>query len=139
MEQIERRGGVYYYGDKRCHNADDAYRCFRDEYNRSVGRAAYRRLSRLGSRKERVHEFGFVFDRDEPKMGYSNEKLNLILLGLVCGSYCWMSKSLPMDMSEEEQQRWFDIVLRKGSGLVRKSGKSIGSGRNDKRLKTRYR
>ena len=137
MEQITKVDGRYYYGDKLCSGPEDIYRRFRDDYNAGVGRAAYRRLSRLGSRKERVHEFGFVFDKpsDESEDRYS--RVRLTLLGLVCGAYCWIADCsyVPEDIFED----WIDAVFARGSGLVWKTGKSIGSGRKDKRLNVKYR
>jgi hypothetical protein len=139
MEQITRLDGVFYYGEIRCSCADDVYRRFRDDYHASLGRAAYRRLGRLGSRKERVHEFGFVFDGPSRK-GYCSDtcRLSLELLGLVCGSYCWIA-TVPQHMTDDEQSEWLDVVLSKGSGLIRKTGKGKGTGRRDRRSSIRYR
>lgn len=140
MEQITKKDGVFYYGGTRCNDAEDVYRRFRDGYHASLGRSAYRRLGRIGTRKERVHEFGFIFDEPVPRVGdILQGKLRLHLLGLVCGSYCWMTGELPQHMTDEEQLDWFDYVLSKGSGLTWKTGKAWGSGRSDKRLNTRYR
>ena len=140
MEQITKRNGVYYYGERRCSGADDVYRHFRDGYHASLGKAAYRRLGRLGSRRERVHEFGLVFDKPFPRMDTDRYgKLRLYLCGLVCGSYCWITDSIPQEMTEEEQMQWLDWALAKGSGGVWKSGKARGSGRKSRRLNTRYR
>lgn len=140
MEQITKRDGVFYYGERRCINADDVYRRFRDGYHASLGRASYRRLGRLGSRKERVHEFGLVFDRPFPRMDTDKYgKLRLMLFGLVCGSYCWITERIPQQMSEQEQLDWLEWALAKGSGGVWKTGKARGSGRKSKRLTARYR
>ena len=140
MEKITKRNGVYYYGERRCSGADDVYRHFRDGYHASLGRAAYRRLGRFGSRTERVHEFGFVFDGPVSRVdidGYG--KLRLSLIGLVCGSYCWIANEIPQEISEKMQMDWFDWVLSKGSGGVWKTGKAKGSGRKDRRLNKKYR
>lgn len=140
MEKIIKRDGIYYYGERRCSGADDVYRHFRDGYHASLGRAAYRRLGRLGSRTERVHEFGFVLDGPSSAVdtdGYG--KLRLTLLGLVCGSYCWIASEIPQEMTEAEQMSWIEWALTKGSGGVWKTGKAKGSGRKDRRINKRYR
>ena len=138
MEQITKIDGKYYYGNQVCTGPEDIYRRFRDDYNAGVGRAAYRRLSRLGSRKERVHEFGFVFDKPADKSKVQLDfRFRLSLLGLVCGSYCWIADCsfIPEDCFDE----WTDIILSKGSGLMWKTGKGVGTGRKDKRLNVKYR
>ena len=139
MEQIVKLDGIFYYGEQACDDADEVYRRFRDEYNAGVGRAAYKRLSRLGSRKERVHEFGFIFDMPK-EVPVGAERKTVTLLGLVAGSYCWMldGREIPGD-TEEAVGDWIDIAFQKGSGLISKTGKTKGSGRKSKRLRTRYR
>ena len=141
MEQVTKKDGVLYYGEQRCGTIDDVYRRFRDEYNSLVGRAAYKRLSRVGSRSERIHEFGFVFDTPSDKdKGLPWGKHTLKLLGLVCGSYIWdLDASRFPDMEEQELMSVLDSILEKGSKMMRKTGKTVGSGRNDKRLNKRYR
>lgn len=140
MEKITKRDGIYYYGERRCSGADDVYRHFRDGYHASLGRAAYRRLGRLGSRTERVHEFGFVLDRPSSRVDADGHgKLRLTLLGLVCGSYCWIASEIPQEMTEAEQMSWIEWALTKGSGGVWKTGKAKGSGRKDRRINRRYR
>jgi hypothetical protein len=139
MEKITKIDGVFYYGAKRCYDADDVYRRFRDEYNAGFGRAAYRWLSRFGSRKERIHEFGFIFD-GEAQVQMDIKPVTVTLLGLVAGSYCWMlDGGVVAGTTDEEIQRWIDAVFEKGSRLLHKTGRKKGFGRNSKRLRTRYR
>jgi len=138
MEQIAKIDDRYYYGNKLCSGPDDVYRRFRNDYNAATGRAAYSRLSRILQRTERVHEFGFVFSYPVANPGPAFEdKLKLTLLGLVCGSYCWIAdcRQIPEEIVED----WIDWALRKGSEEYRKTGKGIGTGRKDKRLNKRYR
>ena len=72
MEKIEKRDDVFYYGERRCVTADAAYRLFRDEYHKSLGKRVYKRLERYGARTERIHGFGIDFTQE-----YSDE-LDLI-------------------------------------------------------------
>lgn len=122
MEQIVKIDGKLYYGKVECHDADDVYSRFRDEYNASVGRVAFKRLSRLGSRKERVHGGGFYFKRERvnPHLHYATVPVRL--MGLVCGSYCWMlgSWDLPRTVDDENFEQWFDWAFSKNSGALRK-------------------
>lgn len=120
MEQIVVRDGRWLYGDRVCDGPDGAYRLFRDEWNASVGRVAFRRLNRLGSRRERVHGHGFVFsgewDRPEVRCVVTAR-----LLGLVCGSYCRIAGCgcVPDGLDDESVYRWLDAVFECGSGLLR--------------------
>ena len=138
MEQITKIDGEFYYGDRLCTGPEDVYCRFRNDYNVATGRAAHRRLSRILRRTERVHEFGFVFS--EPVYGtgvHLEKRLRLDLMGLVCGSYCWMMDCTSMPDIEEVE--WLDWVLQKGSKAIYKTGRRRGSGRRSARLKTRYR
>lgn len=139
MEQITRKDGVIYYGSKKCSSADEAYILFRSEYHESLGRVAYKRLNRLGSRRERVHGFGFVFD--EPRRSPEHvERVPMYLLGIVAGSYCRMlDGSYIPDGTDEEIEAWVNRVFEKGSGLTYLIGTRQKTGRTSKRLKTRYR
>ena len=143
MEQITKRDGLFYYGERKCLCADDAYCRFRDDYHRSLGRRAYERLNRIGQREERVHGYGFVFKSKMDCGGMDrggNGKTPVRLLGIVAGAYCrgvgaW---DIPCE-SEEEFERWFDWAFSKGSGALRLVGRNDKAGRTSKRLKTRYR
>ena len=141
MEQITKIDGEFYYGDRLCTGPEDVYCRFRNDYNAATARAAYRRLSRILRRTERVHEFGFIFSQPADSPGIRCERrVQLTLMGLVCGSYCWMMDCTPLpDMDEDEEDMWLDGVLQKGSRAVYKTGKRRGSGRRSSRLKTRYR
>ena len=141
MEQITRRNGVYYYGECRCVDVDDAYGRFRAEYHASVGRDAFRRLDRLGQRTERIHGFGFRFPDTVPSASslVEGRRVPYIILGLVGICYCrsvgvWDLQNL----SDEQFEQWFDWAFSYGSGGLRQIGKKAGTGRNSKRLKTRY-
>jgi hypothetical protein len=139
MEKIERRDGVIYYGSKKCSSADEAYLLFRSSYHESIGRTAYLRLNRLGSRKERVHGFGFVFD--EPRRSQEDvRRVPMYLLGIVAGAYCRMldGRYIP-DGTDKDIESWFDRVFEKGSGLTYLIGLRQKTGRTSKRLKTRFR
>lgn len=139
MEQIVRKDGRIYYGDWLCSDADGAYRLFRQDYNASIGRAAFLRLNRLGQREERIHGFGFDFARKPAIPAGISGRLVVRDLGLVGISYCKMlgSWDIPCE-TEDEFERIFDWAFSRGSGALRTVGKDK-SGRTSKRLKTRYR
>ena len=140
MEQITKHDGWFWYGRKRCLDADDAYRCFRNDHNASVGRAAYKRLDRLGQRKERVHGHGLIFSEQPDGTGFLGTVVPTRILGLVEGAYCRIvgGRDMP-DCTEEEFDRWFEWAFSKGSGALRLVGKNLKTGRTSKLLKKRYR
>ena len=109
MEQITRRDGQIFYGEKRCMDADDAYCRFRADYHASVGREAFLRLNRLGQRAERIHGFGFDFARKPAIPAGISGRLVVRDLGLVGISYCKMlgSRDIPC-RTEDEFERIFD-------------------------------
>ena len=148
MEQIERRDGILYYGGKVCVNPDDAYKRFRDDYNASLGKRYYQRLGRLGSRKERVHGFGFVFDNrgneTQCKTGVHNIQKSIYptrLLGISAGAYCRMLGGWDIQCGDDEEEFWrlFDRIFTKGSGMIRLTGRRDKAGRTSKMLKKRFR
>lgn len=145
MEQITKRENVFYYGDRLCGGADEAYREYRDDYHEALGKRVYRRLNRIGQREERIHGFGFVFDADTKREsvlpGVSGRVVPVRLLGLICGSYCWVlgAWDMPEFSEEKEFEDWFDCVFSSGSGCVRKLGRKDKAGRTGKMLKKRYR
>lgn len=145
MEQITRaEGGGYYYGSHYCRTADDAYEHFRNDYNESMGRQLYKRLSRLGQRKERVHAVGFVFapgmepDGSEFE-GLPRTKCRLlgftgISLGRSVG--CW---DTPHFEDDEIYERWFDWAFSHGSNALRLVDLKHKHGRTNRKLRKRYR
>lgn len=138
MEQIVRKDGRIYYGEHLCTDADDAYCRFRDDYHRSLGRLAYYRLNRIGQRKERIHDNGFVFSRNLDYEG--NGKVDVRLLGLVETSYCRIAGgwNIPCE-SEDEFERWVDWAFSRGSGALRLVGRKDKAGRTNKNLRKRFR
>lgn len=141
MEQVERRDGILYYGEHRCKNIEEAYQRFRDDYHQSIGRAAYKRLNRLGSRTERVHGSGIVFSvpRTNP-FGDTHEMVPIYLLGLLSGAYCKVLGGwLIPDGTDEQIEQWIDWAFSSGSRALRLVGKSLKTGRTSKRLNRRFR
>ncbi len=139
MEQIVRRDGKVFYGKETCRDADDAYCRFREDYHASVGREAFLRLNRLGSRSERIHGFGFSFSSAVPPF-VQGARVSYRILGLVGISYCRIvgGWDIPCD-TEDEFERWLDWALSRGSGVLRLVGKNDKSGRTSRRLNTKYR
>lgn len=141
MEQITKKGGDYFYGDRICPNVDDAYKLFRDDYHRLLGKRVYRRLNRIGQREERIHGFGFVFDVKRKYDGPFHNRVDTRLLGLVCGSYCRIlgEWDLPEGIGVDGFEDWFDWAFSAGSGALRLVGRKGGGGRTSKIQKKRYR
>ena len=110
MEQITRKDGVFYYGNLPCRDADDAYCRFRDDYHRSIGRQAFERLNRLGQRKERIHERGFVFSGEIGTVHplFPGSVVGR-MLGLVGTSYCRIIGGWDVHCgADEEFERWLE-------------------------------
>ena len=142
MEQITKRDGVYYYGERKCQSVDEAYKLFRNEYHRQLGREVFKRLDRVGQRTERIHGFGFYTDGADSLADkfLSYGRTPCRLMGLVGISYVraiglWDYEHIP----DDEFERWIDWIFSRHSGGLKMVGRRSQSGRTSKRLKTRYR
>ncbi len=121
MEQIVRRDGRIYYGERPCRDAEEAYDFFRNDYHASIGRQAFLRLNRLGQRKERVHGFGFDFAK---RIGYNDSKRYGTVLYYLAGkmgiSYLRVfGINDYAAVPDEEFEQWFDWALSRGSGALK--------------------
>lgn len=141
MEKVVRIDGRIYYGREICSDVDHAYRLLRDDYHRELGKAVYRRLNRLGRRKERVHGFGYVFEPGTSFPDFPKRLVPARLLGIAAGAYCRSvdGRDLPCGMGDDEFWQWVDWAFRKGAGIVRLVGRKEGYGRTSKRLNKRFR
>lgn len=122
MEQIVKKNGQLYYGSLHCNTINDAYNAFRKDYHTMLGKSVYRRLDRLGQRKERLHSYGFVFDDDLQstellgiKHRYNCYILDKVDLGYVRTIGCWEYS----DISESDFEKWLDWVYTRGGGRLR--------------------
>lgn len=132
MEQITRRDDGYYYGERRCATANDAYGLFRADYHKGLGRVSYRRLDRAGRRVERIHGFGFVFGERLGPGKWTSVRYRI--LGLVGVHYCRIVGCWEyLSVGDDEFDDWFDRVFERGNGLLRLVGKKDKSGRTAKR------
>ena len=140
MEQIVRRGGVLYYGERKCKSVDEAYACFREDYHRSLGRNAKRRLDRFGRREERVHGAGFIFSGDDVLRRFDiGRRLDCRFMGLVGISYVRSIGRWDYDhISDSDFEDYLDWVFSKGSGALRTLGLKEKTGRTSRRLNARY-
>ena len=140
MEQIIKSGEQYYYGERKCRDADDAYCRFRDEYHAGIGRVAFKRLTRLGSRTERVHGYGFVFEEDpvDPKLHFTVVPTRL--MGIIAGAYCRMlgGWDIPWTVDDDNYEQWFDWAFSYGSRAIKLARTKDKSGRTGDKKK-RYR
>lgn len=138
MEKIERRNGQLYYGEKPCHNADEAYALYREDYHKSLGRQVYKQLDRVGQRTERTHGIGYYFSwREQPdsKEFLYCKRTRYYVMGLLGISYCYMvgSWDIPEHNTEADFDRWYNWAFDHNSnGLVLAGWRKYGSGRNSK-------
>lgn len=138
MEKIARRNGVLYYGDKICSSVEEAYSRFREDYHKSIGKATYQRLDRLGQRIERLHGYGFVFDTEPEE--FPCKKTDCRIMGLLGISYVRMIGIWDYpDVSEEDFDKWFDYAFSRKGKALKTVGRKLKTGRTSRRLKTHYR
>ena len=123
MEQIVRKDGRIYYGERPCRDAEEAYEWFRDDYHASIGREAFLRLNRLGQRSERIHGFGFDFARRIEDNGDEFRRYGTVLYrmaGRIGISYLRVFGLFDYaSVPDEEFERWFDWALSRGSGAMK--------------------
>ena len=117
MEEIRKIGKVIFYGNEACRDADDAYRKFRDDYHESLGKVAWRRLNRIGSRTDRMRGSATVFSPDYQIMAFNVPTVKCRLMGMMGPAYCWMM-DVP-DICDDAFWDWLDAASAKGSQLVR--------------------
>lgn len=123
MEQITKVNGALYYGTEKCVDIDEVYSRFRDDYNRSVGKAVHLRLDKLGLRKERVHGFGITWkDSCVPEQCGPTTKVKYRLLGLINLCYWWSVDVSPVD--ENIFEDWIDYAFTKDSKALMYVGKA---------------
>jgi len=128
MEKISKTDGVYYYGNIRCMDEHDAYRRFRDDYNRSLGAAVHLRLNRIGSRQERVHGFGFFFADKAYVRRLEDEfasfpKVPYRIIGFLSVSPVRMIRDIPEFDDEEKLYRWVDWICMSGNDKLYITGR----------------
>lgn len=123
MEQIVRKEGKLYYGERFCRDAEEAYELFRKDYHASIGRQAFLRLNRLGQREERIHGFGFDFSKrvGDPEDEFRRYgTIHYRMAGRIGISYLRVFglhdyESVP----DERFDEWFDWALSRGSGAMK--------------------
>lgn len=143
MEQITKREGVYYYGKEKCSDADECYRLFRTDYNKSVGRAVKLRINRAGARRERIHGYGSFYTR--PDIVFLNApfkcRTRYRILGITDISYCRVidRSDMPECLTEENIFDWIDWIFLAGNKALQLTGKRRGTGRKSKYYNRKYR
>lgn len=134
MEQIRKIDGEYYYGEEKCKDANSAYTRFRNDYHAGLGRCVYKRLDRIGMRVERVHGFGFCFERPvatNPKwLKYRKVKYRLLGLLGTCYYRIFGVWDIP-EVTDEEYEDWFDWAFSQHSTAITLTGRKDGFGRNN--------
>jgi len=138
MEEIARRDGKYFYGEKECQNADEAYRLFRRDYNIAQGRNSYGFLQRLGRRRERVHGSGFVYTPEVKLRVFPPDRIKGYRLGLIANeSYAMIvgMHDIPYELQEDDIEDWVDWIFRSGGKELKMMGNKKGTGRAAKKKK----
>lgn len=144
MEEITRRSDVLYYGKEPCQDIDDAYRKFREDYNRAAGRQSFLRIDKVGQRVERGHGFGFNFStkmQAPERLAYGDGRLPIRLLGILCTSYCWITGCwYYQEISDENFEFWFDGVFAKENlaSTIKRCGLNQKTGRTAKRFRKTF-
>lgn len=138
MEQITKRHGEYYYGERACRDADDAYKRLRKDYYESLGRVAAFRFN-AKRRKERIHGFGFVFAEECKPRPLGTKRVQCWMLGMLDICYCRMfgQWDIPVD-TEEEFDTWFDWALSQGSGAIMTRDLHGKKGRTSKKYLSKH-
>ena len=140
MEQIIRKDGRLYYGERVCRDADDAYRRFRRDYNESVGRVAFYRLNRFGSRKDRVRDIGIVCS-SKPSCPVQDEvRVPVMHMGMLAGCYCKTigGYDIPDGVDEDNLLDWVNWVFCHKEKHYRLVGLKTRVGRTSKNINRRF-
>ena len=131
MEQITRKDGAYYYGNKRCCDSDEVYCLFRSDYNNRLGKNIHDRLGRLVGRKERIHGYGFVFSEEvDFDRNIIPGTIRYKIIGMLGISYCrivglWDMKG----MTDDNHEKYIDYLFTKGRGILKLKGRKDGTTR----------
>ena len=143
METIKKIDGEIYYGDRRCTDSDMAYRLFREDYHKSLGKAYYQRLN-IPAREERIHWSGINVSPeryDELRDRFeSDERVPCRIMGFLGIGYARMvgTWDLP-DHDECDTDDYLEWLFVSGSRALKYVDRKSGNGRTSKRLNTRYR
>jgi len=137
METITRNDGRLYYGQELCKDADEAYKRFREDYHRSLGRAVYKRLDWKKQRVERIHGFGFSrpYDTRHTAVGFFHLRRPFYyVMGILGISYVYMVGTWDVaKLSDEQFDDWYEWAFTRNSGGLRRgTGKGVKLGRTSK-------
>ena len=138
MEQIVRIGDSLYYGKILCSSPDKAYRLFREDYHKEIGKDANRRLNREGQRTDVIHWSGFYFSTKRDNDCFPGLLVESRTIGIVHTSYCRILK-IPTSISCEEYDRFIDWILSEGNPNLKLVGRKSGLGRTNKRHNINFR
>ena len=142
MEKITKVGEKIDYGDKACRNVDAAYRLFREEYHRSLGKAVYRMLNRP-PRQERIHghDSNLRDEEYETSNGRYAEtsRVKCRIMGIVDISYVYMVGIWDCpDVDESEFDEYLDWLFDGRTRNLRIVGRGNQAGRTSDRNKVRF-
>lgn len=136
MEQITKVREAIYYGVRLCHDVDEAYRLFREDFHNSLGKAYYRRLN-IPARIERIHGHKtWMTDSryEEADRRFSGTgRVPCYILGIIDISYVYTIGL--WDIPDIDEQRFDDYMdwLFSRTGALRMMGN--GNGRRNKHFK----
>ena len=136
---IVRNGDGYLYDGESVRTADEVYRKFRAEYNKSLGRVSYGMLGKREHRKERVHGSDLIFSEKHKFIEYPDIKITAYFLGLAYECYCKTVGMWDIPYEIDDTQSWVDWVFRKGGNTLKVKGSRNKMGRTREKLIRRKR
>lgn len=144
MEQIVRIGDSLYYGKILCSSPDKAYRLFREDYHKEIGKDANRRLNREGQRTDVIHWGGFTLSEPYYRLladkwgGFP--KVRSSVIGILHTSYCRTIECQEFDNVDEDCiAELLDWVLSDKSKSLVLVNRKNGLGRTNKRHNINFR
>ena len=136
---IVKVGDGYLYDGEHLKTADDAYRKFRAEYNKSLGRVSYGMLGKREHRKERVHGSDLVFSEGHEFAEYPDIRIKAYFLGLAYECYCKTVGRWDIPYEIDDMQSWYDWAFRKGGDVLKVKMTRNKTGRTREKLIRRKR
>ena len=142
--EIRRDGDIIRVDDASFSTADDAYKLFRNLYNKALGKANYSKLGHSGVRTSRITATGIVFTPEYlsilRRRYIGVPRVRCYLMGLIGSSYCKIvgCYDLKEFSTEEETERYLDWVFSKDSGLLRQYDRRNHLGRTNIKQKIQW-
>lgn len=139
-----RNDGLLYYGNTVCQSPDEAYKLFREDYHKSIGRDANRKLNREGQRTDVLHWKGFTLSK--PYFEYLKSKwegfqtVRSSVIGILQTSYCRTVACEGLEKVDDSSiDECLDWVLSDCSNVLVLVNRKNGLGRTNRKNKSTFR